>query len=227
MCTDGGRCLRVSDGDRSRGVRVDAPACDQDRDAARRRRLSRAGERYRLARTGPARRLRSAARHANRACRGGRRPRGGAARSRRRAGARVRRTEDDLRVSHRSRVRADPRFRRRRVGSERGDNSTPARADPLRLRRLGSVSAAGGSRAPKAADRTLPRDAVRATPLLSIRSKLLYASDAARTPELYYLAAKWWREALATVLAQALPPDEAEVAGRQILRENAAALYRV
>jgi uncharacterized protein len=58
-------------------------------------------------------------------------------------------------------------------------------------------------------------------------SKLLYASDAARTPELYFLAAKWWREALAEVLTEALPPDEAEVAGRAILRDNALALYRL
>jgi hypothetical protein len=56
-------------------------------------------------------------------------------------------------------------------------------------------------------------------------SKLLYASDAARTPELYLLAATWWREALATVLADVLPLDEAEVAGRAILRENALGLY--
>lgn len=58
-------------------------------------------------------------------------------------------------------------------------------------------------------------------------SKLLYASDAARAPELYYLAAKWWREALAEVLVEVLPREEAETAGRQILRENAAALYRL
>jgi predicted TIM-barrel fold metal-dependent hydrolase len=56
-------------------------------------------------------------------------------------------------------------------------------------------------------------------------SKLLYASDAARTPELYYLAAKWWRQALAEVLSEALPADEAEAAGRRILRENAVGLY--
>jgi hypothetical protein len=54
---------------------------------------------------------------------------------------------------------------------------------------------------------------------------LLYASDAARTPELYYVAAKWWRESLAEVLAEALPAGEAEAAGRMILRENALALY--
>jgi predicted TIM-barrel fold metal-dependent hydrolase len=56
-------------------------------------------------------------------------------------------------------------------------------------------------------------------------SKLLYASDAARTPELYYLAAKWWREALAEVLSEELPEQEAEQAARSILRENALALY--
>jgi hypothetical protein len=58
-------------------------------------------------------------------------------------------------------------------------------------------------------------------------SKLLYASDAARTPELYFLAARWWRDALADVLAEALPPADAEEAGRAILRENALALYRL
>jgi hypothetical protein len=51
-------------------------------------------------------------------------------------------------------------------------------------------------------------------------SKLLYASDAARTPELYLLAATWWRDALAEVLT-----DEADA--RLILRENALALYRL
>jgi predicted TIM-barrel fold metal-dependent hydrolase len=72
-----------------------------------------------------------------------------------------------------------------------------------------------------------PAEMVRQALELAPVSKLLYASDAARTPELYYLAAKWWREALASVLAEALPPDEAEAAGRQILRENAVALYRL
>ena len=51
-------------------------------------------------------------------------------------------------------------------------------------------------------------------------SKLLYASDAARTPELFLLAATWWRDALAVVLT-----DEADA--RLILRENALALYRL
>jgi len=57
-------------------------------------------------------------------------------------------------------------------------------------------------------------------------SKLLYASDAARTPELYLLAAVWWRDALAAVLPDALPAPAAEDAARMILRENAHALYR-
>jgi uncharacterized protein len=55
-------------------------------------------------------------------------------------------------------------------------------------------------------------------------SKLLYASDAARTPELYFLGATWWREAL----AEALPAlGEGEEAARAILRENALRLYRL
>jgi hypothetical protein len=49
-------------------------------------------------------------------------------------------------------------------------------------------------------------------------SKILYASDAARTPELYLLAATWWRDALAEVL-----PDERDA--RLILRDNARAVY--
>jgi uncharacterized protein len=58
-------------------------------------------------------------------------------------------------------------------------------------------------------------------------SKLLYASDAARTPELYLLAAIWWRDALAAVLPEALPAAAAEDAARMILRENARTLYRL
>src|SRR5436305_1277885 len=72
-----------------------------------------------------------------------------------------------------------------------------------------------------------PRAALEEALELAPVSKLLYASDAARTPELYLLAAKWWREALAEVLGEALPPDEAQAAGRAILRENALALYRL
>jgi hypothetical protein len=59
-------------------------------------------------------------------------------------------------------------------------------------------------------------------------SKLLYASDASRTPELYLLAARWWREALAEVLPTLLPrDDDAAEAARLILRENAQAVYRL
>ncbi len=72
-----------------------------------------------------------------------------------------------------------------------------------------------------------PEEMVREALELAPVSKLLYASDAARTPELYFLAAKWWREALADVLTEALSADDAEWAGRQILRENALALYGV
>jgi len=70
-----------------------------------------------------------------------------------------------------------------------------------------------------------PAEALREALELAPVSKLLYASDASRTPELYYLAARWWREALAEVLAESLPTGEAEDAGRAILRENALALY--
>jgi hypothetical protein len=55
-------------------------------------------------------------------------------------------------------------------------------------------------------------------------SKLLYASDAARTPELYFLAATWWRRALATVTTELLG-NEAEQAARAVLRENACRIY--
>ena len=72
-----------------------------------------------------------------------------------------------------------------------------------------------------------PAEALREALELAPVSKLLYASDAARTPELYYLAAKWWREALAEVLAEGPAPDDAERDARLILRENALALYRL
>jgi uncharacterized protein len=59
-------------------------------------------------------------------------------------------------------------------------------------------------------------------------SKLLYASDASRTPELYLLAARWWREALGEVLPALLGEgSEAAAAARMILRENARAVYRL
>jgi hypothetical protein len=56
-------------------------------------------------------------------------------------------------------------------------------------------------------------------------SKLLYGSDAALTPELYFLAAKRWRKALGEVLPVVLLPEDAIAAARAILRENALALY--
>jgi hypothetical protein len=70
-----------------------------------------------------------------------------------------------------------------------------------------------------------PAQAVRDALELAPVSKLLYASDAARTPELYFLAARWWRGALTEVLPELLPEDEAEEAARLILRENARRLY--
>jgi uncharacterized protein len=72
-----------------------------------------------------------------------------------------------------------------------------------------------------------PAQAVREALELGPVSKLLYASDAARTPELYYLAARWWRQALAEVLPELLPDEETEDAARLILRDNALALYRL
>jgi uncharacterized protein len=72
-----------------------------------------------------------------------------------------------------------------------------------------------------------PAEMVREALELAPTSKLLYASDATRAPELYPLAARWWREALAEVLGDALPAHEAEQACRRVLRENALALYRL
>src|SRR5207244_12571189 len=58
-----------------------------------------------------------------------------------------------------------------------------------------------------------PAEMVRQALELAPVSKLLYASHAARTPELYFLAAKWWREALAEVLTETVEPRDAEGAG--------------
>jgi uncharacterized protein len=69
---------------------------------------------------------------------------------------------------------------------------------------------------------TAVREALELAPV----SKLLYASDAARAPELYYVAAMWWRDALAAVLPE-LSGEDAERDARAILRENALALYRL
>jgi len=72
-----------------------------------------------------------------------------------------------------------------------------------------------------------PAQAVREALELAPVSKLLYASDAARTPELYFLAARWWRRALAEVLPELMPDDEVEEAARLVLRDNARTLYRL
>ena len=69
-----------------------------------------------------------------------------------------------------------------------------------------------------------PEQALREALELAPLSKLLYASDAARTPELYFLGATWWRDALAVVLPEL---GEGEAAARMILRENALTLYRI
>jgi uncharacterized protein len=66
-------------------------------------------------------------------------------------------------------------------------------------------------------------EAVELAPL----SKLLYGSDAVRTPELYLLAARWWRAALAEVLTALLPAGAAQRGAQLILRENALVLYRL
>src|SRR5262249_7804478 len=72
-----------------------------------------------------------------------------------------------------------------------------------------------------------PSQAIREALELPPVSKLLYASVAARTPPLYYLAARWWRRSLAEVLPELLSEGEAEEAARLILRDNARSLYRL
>jgi uncharacterized protein len=69
-----------------------------------------------------------------------------------------------------------------------------------------------------------PAAALRDALELAPASKLLYASDAARTPELYLLAATWWRDALAEVLPGLYGDAASEIAER-ILRGNARTLY--
>jgi len=70
-----------------------------------------------------------------------------------------------------------------------------------------------------------PSELLRQALELAPFSKLLYASDAARAPELYFLAARWWRDALAEVLPEMLPPEDAKEAAVAILRDNAIRLY--
>jgi predicted TIM-barrel fold metal-dependent hydrolase len=63
-------------------------------------------------------------------------------------------------------------------------------------------------------------------------SKLLYATDASRQPEMYVVAASLYREALATAFGELVEEgvlgfDEAEEAGRRVLSANARELYRL
>ena len=79
---------------------------------------------------------------------------------------------------------------------------------------------------------TIPRVSRPATAMaealeLAPVSKLLYGSDGVRAPELFLLAAVWWRDALAEVLPKLLAADSVEPSARMILRENARRLYRL
>jgi hypothetical protein len=63
-------------------------------------------------------------------------------------------------------------------------------------------------------------------------TKLLYATDASRLPEVYVIAADLHRDAIAEafgelVTRQLLTMDEALAAGRQVLAGNARKLYRL
>jgi predicted TIM-barrel fold metal-dependent hydrolase len=76
------------------------------------------------------------------------------------------------------------------------------------------------------------REAIAMLLELSPTTKIMYSSDAHLIPELYYLGAKWGREALGYVLEQAiqtgdLTSQEAEAIAVDILRQNAATLYRI
>src|SRR5207248_2485712 len=83
----------------------------------------------------------------------------------------IRRAEDDLRLPHWARARADPRLRRGGARGEPVDRRRAPRAVSLRLRRRGSLSPPCRSRAFEAADRTVPGDAVRVAALLSVRAR--------------------------------------------------------
>ena len=74
--------------------------------------------------------------------------------------------------------------------------------------------------------------AMRETLGLCPTTKLMYASDASRYPEVYFVAASLHREALAEALGElvdrtVLSPDAAVDAGRQVLAENAHRIYRL
>ena len=66
---------------------------------------------------------------------------------------------------------------------------------------------------------------------LAPSTKVLYSSDASQIPELFWLAARWGRRGLGTVLDElvtlgALDGDEALAMGRRVLGGNAAGIYR-
>ena len=70
------------------------------------------------------------------------------------------------------------------------------------------------------------REALHLAPL----TKVLFSTDAQRTPELFWIAARWGRNVLGAVLDEAvsdgdLDLHEAAWAGRRILHDNAAELY--
>ena len=65
---------------------------------------------------------------------------------------------------------------------------------------------------------------------LAPASKVVYSSDASQIPELFWLAARWARRGLATVLDElvalgALDADQALAVGRRVLGDNAAEIY--
>jgi predicted TIM-barrel fold metal-dependent hydrolase len=65
---------------------------------------------------------------------------------------------------------------------------------------------------------------------LAPSTKIVYSSDASQIPELFWLAARWGRRGLGTVLDElialgALDEGEALAVGRGVLGENAAAIY--
>jgi hypothetical protein len=65
---------------------------------------------------------------------------------------------------------------------------------------------------------------------LAPTTKVVYSSDASQIPELFWLAARWGRRGLGTVLDElialgALDPDDALAVARRVLGGNAAAIY--
>jgi predicted TIM-barrel fold metal-dependent hydrolase len=65
---------------------------------------------------------------------------------------------------------------------------------------------------------------------LAPATKVVYSSDASQIPELFWLAARWGRRGLGTVLDElialgALDGDEAHAVGRGVLGGNAAGIY--